>query len=456
MRRRRTTVTALLIVLPVLALFCVTLRADDGARSATITDSWELGPTWSGCPLGAQMLTTRGWQYVAYYDAERRMTVASRKLGADEWRTVTLPSRASWDSHLGFALAVDENGLVHLSGNMHCEPLVYFRTAEPFDITTFEPVHRMVGRQEESVTYEQFFRGPNGRLIFWYRTGSSGSGARIFNVWDPDEKSWSRLFDQPLFDGLGRMNAYPLGPKKGPEGNYHIVWMWRNTPDAATNHHISYVWTPDMEQWRTAGGRALELPITPETEGVVVDPVPPREGLINMGFSLGFDAHQRPVVSYHKYDEDGNSQIFNARWEGSEWQVYRTSEWDYRWNFGGGGSIPCEVRAGPVTPLPGGNLCQSYSHSEYGGGRWELDSDSLQPVGSCPREGFSIPGRIRGVRSDFPRMQVHLVGDGGDGAEQGVRYYLRWESLPRNRDRPREGPLPDPSPLTVYRLEETR
>lgn len=452
MRRRHIRLIAIVCVLATFALPQTIARA----AKTTVTDSWTIGRTWSGCPLGAQMLTTRGHQYVAYFDAERQMTVAGRELGSDEWRKVKLPSRASWDSHLGFAMAVDEKGLVHLSGNMHCDPLVYFRTTEPYDIRTFKRVDHMVGRQEESVTYEQFFRGPQGRLIFWYRTGSSGSGARLFNVWNPDEKSWSRLFEEPLFDGLGNMNAYPLGPKKGPGGNYHIVWMWRNTPDAATNHHISYVWTPDMEHWKTAGGRTLDLPITPKTEGVVVDPVPPREGLINMGFSLGFDGEHRPIVSYHKYDEEGDSQIYNARWEGDDWRIYRTSDWDYRWDFGGGGSIPCEVRAGSVRPLADGALCQSYSHSKHGGGRWKLDPDTLQPIGTCRGSNFPIPARARRLRSDFPGMQVHLVRGAGDGAEPGVRYYMRWESLPVNRDRPREGRLPEPGTLTVYRLRKKR
>ena len=34
----------------------------------------------------------------------------------------------------------------------------------------------------------------------------------------------------------GPHSAYPVGPLLGPDGCYHIVWVWRDTPDAATNH----------------------------------------------------------------------------------------------------------------------------------------------------------------------------------------------------------------------------
>ena len=443
----------LIILLTLVGLTAAPSSSIKAAPGTRVAEALELGPTFSGCPLGAYLLTRGKRQYVVYYDAERRVTVAQRTLGSGEWKQRKLPCRGSWDSHLGFALAIDSNGLLHLSGNMHCDPLVYFRSTEPYDIETLKEINRMVGEKENSVTYEQFLKGPKDRLIFWYRHGSSGNGQRIFNVWDPDEKTWSRLFRKPLFDGLDQMNAYPLGPKRGPDGNFHIVWMWRDTPDAATNHHISYVWTDDMEHWKTPAGRTIDLPITPKTEGVVVDPVPSREGLINMGFALGFDAQDRPIVSYHKYDENGKSQVYNARWEADHWQIYRTSDWDWRWEFGGGGSIPSRVGAGAVTPTGDGYLSQRYRNAREGSGVWKLDPETLKPVGKLKPRGFPIPRRVRKLRSDFPGMQVHISGDHGRSGEPDTRYYLRWESLPVNRDRPRKGNLPEPSTLMLYKLE---
>lgn len=438
------------VVIVCLAASATARAAGDGQARAA--EALQVGRTFSGCPLGAYLLTSGRHQYVAYFDAGRRMTVAHRTLDSDRWERRRLPHRASWDSHLGFAMAVDSNGLLHVSGNMHCDPLIYYRTTEPHDIDTLKKFDHMVGDKENSVTYEQFLRGPKGRLIFWYRHGSSGNGQRVFNVWDPQSRSWSRLFEEPLFDGLDKMNAYPYGPVRGPDGNFHLTWMWRNTPDAATNHHISYVWTPDMEHWKTAAGRTIDLPITPETDGVVVDPVPSREGLINMGFAVGFDNRGRPVASYHRYDEDGKSQIYNARWERDHWEIHRASDWDWRWKFGGGGSIPSRVGAGPVKPTPDGHLAQRYYNAKHGSGTWKLDPETLKPVGTLQRRGLTKPAGLRRPESDFPGMQVHWTGDHGDGAGPGAKFFLRWESLPVHRDRPRQGPLPEPSRLMLYRL----
>ncbi len=223
-----------------------------------------------------------------------------------------------------------------------------------------------------------------------------------------------------------------------------------------------------MENWKNAAGEDVELPITPETEKVIVDPVPQYEGLINTSFALGFDDENRPIVSYHKYDEDDNSQIYNARWEEDSWEIYQTTDWDWRWGFRGMGALPClGARPGSVKPTEDGYLSQPYRHdegclgeAEPDSGVWKLDPDTLQPVGMLPpREGIQKPRHLQEPEDDFvhqdgSRMEVRWSSDRGGPTEQGTRYYLRWESLGSNRDRPRSGELPDPSTLMLYELKE--
>jgi hypothetical protein len=182
-----------------------------------------------------------------------------------------------------------------------------------------------------------------------------------------------------------------------------------------------------------------------------VDPVPIEAGLINMGHCVGFDARKRPIVTYHKYDGAGNSQIYNARWEGGEWTVYQTSDWSYRWDFSGGGAIPCEIRAGPVRPLTDRSLSQWYRSTRFGFGVWKLDPETLKPIGELESDAI-IPVRLNKPEYEFPGMQVVWRGDSGRTDEPGVRYMIRWEALPPNRDRRREGPLPEPSVLRLYKL----
>jgi hypothetical protein len=173
--------------------------------------------------------------------------------------------------------------------------------------------------------------------------------------------------------------------------------------------------------------------------------------LINVGHSVGFDAGGRPIVSYQKYDAASNSQIFNARREGDRWKIYQTSDWDYRWEFGGGGAIVCEVGNGPVRPLPDGSLAQDYHHVKRGSGTWRLDAATLKPTGKAPRQ-FPVPPQLGRLESTFPGMEVHWAEDSGQSNDANTRYVLRWETLPENRDRPRQGPVPEPSMLRVYKL----
>ena len=228
----------------------------------TVAESIDVAPVWSGHPVGFALLTHRDRQYIAYYDADRRMTVASRTLDSTVWNRQTLPETVGWDSHNYVTMAVDAQGHLHVSGNMHNVPIVYFRTTTPGDVTTLARVTSLVGREEKRCTYPAFFTGPKGEFIFTYRDGGSGNGNQIYNRYDADTEQWSRLLDKPLLDGEGERNAYVSRPTRGPDGFWHIVWVWRDTPDAATNHDVSYARSRDLVHWERSDGTPLSLPIT--------------------------------------------------------------------------------------------------------------------------------------------------------------------------------------------------
>ncbi len=438
-----------LLGLLLIACGCVVCPVGDEEVEGVV----DVARVWSGHPVGFCLLTRPPYQFVGFYDANRRMTVASRKLDEPGWRFVGLRERLRWDSHNYIAMAVDDDGYLHLSGNMHVDRLKYYRTDRPLDIATFERVESMVGRDEERVTYPEFFRGPNNELIFTYRDGSSGSGSQVYNVYDHATRTWRRLIDGPLVDGRGKMNAYFYGPKRGPDGRYHLCWVWRDTPDCATNHDLSYARSSDLVRWETSRGEPLTLPVTFDT-AEVVDPVPAGGGIINGNAKIGFDAQNRPVIAYHKFDENGVTQLYNARLEDGAWKVYQSSDWDYRWEFKGGGSIHFEVRVQPVRVERDGTLVQGWHHDRYGTQLWRLDPETLRPVERLELPEPSVPASLMAVRSEFPGMGVRVRNDSGTSGEPGVRYVLRWETLGPNRDRPRKKPWPEPSVLQVHRVEE--
>ena len=190
--------------------------------------------------------------------------------------------------------------------------------------------------------------------------------------------------------------------------------------------------------------------MTIDTEGLIVDPVPVKGGIINGSAKIGFDSNKRPIISYHKFDKNGMTQAYNARLENGRWKIYQTSNWNYRWYFQGGGAIHFEIRIHPVTATKDGYLTQAYSHDKYGSGIWKLNEDTLKPIGEI-KKILPWPKELRKPESDFPGMQVKWLKDAGKSKEPNVQYALRWETLPANRDRPRKK-APKPSMLRLYKL----
>jgi len=437
------------------ALVLVAIALCASARGRAAAETVEVEPVWSAHPVGFSLLTDGRDQFVGYYDASRQMSVAHRKLPSPKWTFCKLPRRTGWDSHNYVTMVMDSAGHLHLCGDMHCARMVYFRTTRPGDITSLKRIGHMVGpERERRVTYPVFLRAPDGRLIFRYRDGGSGNGDDLYNVYDAKTRTWQRLFACALISGQGKMNAYCTRPALGPDGRFHMVWVWRDTPDAATNHDLSYARSRDLVHWETSAGRPLKLPITIEN-AEVIDPVPARGGMVNGNTRLGFDSHKRPIVTYHKFDSERHTQIYSARLEDGRWRIYQTSDWaGYRWQFGGGGAIPFEVRVGGVQALGDGTLALSYRY-KHGSGTWVLDEKTLRPIPgrTAPkRPGRDLPPSVRKVESKFPGMSKRITADSGRCDEPGVRYVLAWETLGPHRDRPRKGKLPQPSMLRVIKL----
>lgn len=435
---------------------CLVAGAACGQKVALV-ERLEVAPVWSGCPVGFAMLTHSNRQFLAFYSAERVMTLAQRELCTNAWTFVELPSKLGWDSHNYVTMTADAAGYLHVSGNMHCVPLVYFRSERPLDIRSMLPVHRMTGALEKRVTYPRFIKGPDGALLFTYRDGGSGNGSTLWNRHDCASQTWSRLMDEPLFDGQGKMNAYPHGPVLGKDGFYHLTWVWRDTPACETCHDISYIRSRDMIHWENAFGQAVTLPIRLGAD-VVIDAVPVKGGLINPCQAVGFDAQGRVIVTYTKYDAAGNLQLMNARCESSEWKRYQTSDWNYRWEFSGGGTIVTEVGVGGVE-LQDGALVQGYSHAKLGGGRWLLDEATLKPAGKA-KGGVQWPKAVGRKEHPMAEMGLRHAPDAAADPASGVScdgfvYRACWESLPANRDRPQPGGVPPPSKLRVYKMKVT-
>lgn len=453
----------------VVAVLFILAGVPSAQQRVIVEDSSLVGPAWSGHPVDFALAIRGDSVYAAWYHGNTRQLVVGMKAPGAPWRTRRLTGEAAtvgWDSHNSIVMTIDAQGLLHVAANMHNHPLRYWRSDVPGEIDSLTQRTHMVGTQEASVTYPVFVQGPGRELIFMYRDGGSGSGNHVINKWNPQSGSWSRLLGTNLFHGAsssGTRSVYfgdnDAGPVAGPDGWYHLFWFWRATPDAGSTHRVSYMRSQDLLTWQTATGVPVTLPVSFDNNpGVIVDDVPQFAGLINRG-QLGFDARNRPVISYHKHDSTvagGYTQAYNARLENGAWVIHKTTNWPHRWSFGGQGSLVIRIQLGPVTLQPDGRLTQWYSHWELGRGIMVLNPATLQPVQILPDAYWpaALDTAYRLVNASTSgnplQMQVNWLGV-RSSKDASVVHALRWETWPENADQPR-AVSPAPGQLMYYRM----
>ncbi|MFT4089712.1 MAG: BNR repeat-containing protein [Asticcacaulis sp.] len=399
---------------------------------------------WSGHSVGFDIELSDTHVYVAYYDANRQLTVAQRPLNNPaHWVYHKVDTWLGWDSHNLIAMSLDRQGALHVAGNMHVDPLTYFRSDTSGDVRTLRRVDTMVGPEREAaMTYPVFLQNQAGDLIFKYRDGTSGRGDEIYNIYDDKVREWRRLTSAPLVDGEGKYNAYFMGPVKGPDGLFHIAWVWRDTPMADTNHDLSYAKSPDLISWQKADGTPLTLPIR-LGEAEIVDPVPVKGGMINNNTVVGFDDQGRAMITYHKYDSDGDTQIWVARYTGQHWERKQVSQWrDYRWDFSGGGSLNSEIFVEGARPQANGRLSVPVirlgQHISF-----DIRSDDLSLI-----EERKVYGRATELEPYFTRedgQQINTI----EARRGNKTYVLGWVTFPPQRDLPRRD-IPAPTVLKLF------
>jgi hypothetical protein len=392
------------------------------------------------------------------------MVVGQRNLDEDNFQLHILPptSRKSaggtstilgWDRHNFVTLGIDKAGFIHLSGNVHVHPLTYFRSTVPNNISTLKQVFEMVGTEEKRTTYPHFMNTREGELLFHYRDGHSGNGNEIYNIYSTETKQWSRMLDVPLTDGKGLMNAYQTQPTLMADNWYHVYWVWRDTPDCSTNHDLSYIKSPNLKNWFNAFGEPLKLPATLDKKSVIVDPIPAKGGIINLAAKLCLDENNQPVFAYHKYDSVGNLQFYTAHTKSGKWIYKQVTNWDYRWEFSGNGSINSEVLLKEFKKRDDDFYELSYWHIKQGSGTILLN-DKFENCGKVLKPApFKSQLKVEGK---FPGLLIQTSGDIGKPANDEFRYILKWETINRNRDRPREKPWPEPSQLYLYKLKKNK
>lgn len=425
------------IIWNVALLFTIIVSASPAALIPVLPPQ-PIAKVWAGQHVAFGMIVANGRLVVGYYDGNRKLVIASRPTRGGPWQRQVLPTVVGWDSHNMISLAADAAGRIHVAANMHSSPMVFFSTEAGGSLETFRRIPVLVdGRREQSVTYPTFLKDVDGRLIFRYRSGMSGSGEDIYNVLDVKTNRWRRLMPSALLDGKGHSSAYASVPTMGPDKRFHMVGVWRDTPAAETNHDLFYARSADLVHWETSGGKPLSLPITPSTSEIV-DPVPSGGGIINVNVPFGFDNSRRVMIAYHKFDAHGDTQVYLARRETRGWRIVQASAWSgYRWNFRGRGSIPREVKV--LAPFQRGDAIVISAWRQGKAARFLLSADTLRTL---PTNYRLVPANV-GPRWPKLKAPSGMVMQGLSASGEGRAFHLAWATLPGNRDRPREmAPVP--------------
>jgi len=279
------------------------------------------------------ILSHAGYQYAAWYTANRSAVVARRALPAGAWQSAQLPHQLSTnDSHNSISLGISPaDGRLHVAMDTHNSRVFYLKSeaglvdnpgSRTWSASRFGAVQRTLdGVELGAITYPRFLVTPERRLQFSYRTGGSGNGTMELAEYDSAAAApWRRLGRWSAATGnytargvtSTTRNLYLHGLTYGPTGRLHAAFTWRegNTgvlchSGGLANHDTGYVYSDDRGRtWRTNPGQQVATTgsgslVSVTSPGHVVDPLTVDHGLINQE-SQTVDSAGNPhvVISY--------------------------------------------------------------------------------------------------------------------------------------------------------------
>ena len=283
----------------------------------------------------SSLVTHGDTQFAAFYDGEGRVVLAKRKADAAEWETkTTLLTGTAKDAHNAVNIGVDGDGVLHVAWDHHDSPLNYRRGKAPLSLELVQA--SVTGENEKRVTYPEFHPLTGGDLLLLHRDGGSGRGNLVVDRYDVKARAWRQLHAK-LIDGEGRRNAY-WQACTGTDGTIHLSWVWRDSPDVATNHDLCYARSADGGvTWTKSTGERYALPITAGTAEYAAR-IPQRHELINQT-SMTADAIGRPyIATYFRAEGTDVPQYHVIHHDGASWQVRRLDLLTQPFRLGGGGT----------------------------------------------------------------------------------------------------------------------
>lgn len=246
--------------------------------------------------------TYKGYQYVVYWTPAFHVCISRKKMPEGTWEPLELPDYTTSSGHLSdghydISLGICENdGTMHLAFDHHGNTL-HYRMSVPgiannpdsadWLPASFKAVrdYLVEGSSISMVTYPRFVQKPNGDMLYECRLGSSGNGNNLLWEYKASTGKWTSIGQYANGVSVSE-NPYINGIHYDPQGRLHVSWVWRQTPDAQTNHDICYIYSDDDGRtWNNAAGTKIgtveSSPVTLTSPGLIVMPMSTNRGLIN-------------------------------------------------------------------------------------------------------------------------------------------------------------------------------
>ncbi|KAF2509215.1 neuraminidase [Flavobacterium zhairuonense] len=280
------------------------------------------------------LTTFKNFQFIAYYDNDGYVILGKRKLNSANWEIVKTPYSGNVkDAHNTISIATDGDGYLHISWDHHDTKLRYAKSKFPLSLDLGEE-ESMTGIAEQKVTYPEFHNLPNGNLAFFYRSGASGRGNMILNLYSVKDKKWSQL-QSNLLNGEEQRSAY-WQAKVDQKGTIHLSWVWRESWDVSTNHDICYARSFDGGlTWEKSNGEKYNLPITIASAEIAWK-IPEKSSLINQT-SMTTDENGNPYIANY-WNENTIPQFQIVYLENGVWKKSNTGFRKTPFSLGGGGT----------------------------------------------------------------------------------------------------------------------
>lgn len=319
-------------------VFLASLKANaqENNLSTIAADGWSNNSINTVIFRKNSLVTYKNTQYAAYYDSEQFVVLAKRKVGSLHWvlKKSIYKGDAS-DAHKSISIIVDGKGFLHVAWGQHNNPLNYARTKIAGSLILGEKLG-MIGDTEGKVSYPEFYKMSNGDLLFFYRDGGSGNGNLMINRYNSRTSTWARVQNN-LIDGEGKRNAY-WQVAIDARGTIHISWVWRESPDVASNHDLCYAKSTDGGiTWQKSDGKYYNLPIDAENAEYALK-ISQKSELINQT-SMFADANGNVFIASYWRDENEIVPQYHLLYHiNGEWQVRNLNFRKTAFTLSGGGT----------------------------------------------------------------------------------------------------------------------